>query len=89
MNYFLMKKLFIEDRLMIFIGCFFIKYKYELRWFWLKVVSNLIYICLILCIFFIIEKKCIMWYWVGRYFYDEKINDKCFWFIMINKIWVL
>lgn len=40
MNYFLMKKLFIEDRLMSLIGCFFIKYKYELRWFWLKVVSN-------------------------------------------------
>lgn len=40
MNYFLMKNLFIEDRFMSLIGCFFIKYKYELRWFWLKVVSN-------------------------------------------------
>lgn len=40
MNYFLMKKLFIEDRSMSLIGCFLIKHKHELRWFWLKAVSN-------------------------------------------------
>lgn len=40
MNYFLMKKLFIEDRSMSLIGCFLIKHKQELRWFWLKAGSN-------------------------------------------------
>lgn len=84
-----MKKLFIEDRSMILIGCFLIKHKHELRWFWLKAVSNPIHIRLTLCIFPTIEKKCTMWYWVGRYFYDEKINDKCLWSIMTNKTWAL
>lgn len=47
------------------------------------------HIHLTLCIFPTIEKKCTMWYWVGRYFYDEKINDKCLWSIMTNKTWTL
>lgn len=42
-----------------------------------------------LCIFPTIKKKCTLWYWVGRYFYDEKINDKCLWSIMTNKTWAL
>lgn len=86
MNYFLMKKLFIENRSISLIGRFLIKHKPKLRWFWLKAVSTYTWHYVFSPQ---LKKKCTMWYWVGRYFYDEKINDKCLWSIMTNKTWTL